>query len=276
MHKMIYKKTAIIFTAMTMLVMIIFSMPASLSAHEGNIKVFVDREELELDMPPVLLNDQLLIPMHPVLDAFKTEINWNNEGGIVFVEWKGKKGMLIVGKSFAWINEKYIELDAPVTVVQGCTMIPIGFLADFFEAKVFRDVEQKTVEIESSDFIPFERPAQDMALLPLQVRKWAEISWSKPNIRVEKVEGKVYIFVTYGLKNTGGYSVEIKRIERTRNSIVIVADFSAPLDEYYTIPVLSHPYDLISMDSAQVGDSACLICLAKGLKEGELPIKVEF
>jgi hypothetical protein len=261
--------------AVAVILLIVFSVPVPLAANEGDIKVFIDREEVRFGVPPVFFNNRLLVPMRTMLEALGAEISWDGETGTVTARREDRIVMLKIKEPYALVNDKLVELDVPATIIQGSTMVPLRFFSEFLGLQVRWNAEQRTVDVESSVFIPFERPDQDTEKLPPRIREWVESSWDELNIQVKMVEGKMYILTTFGLKPTGGYGVEIKKIERTRETVKIVIDFIEPLREFYTTPVFNRPYDLVCVDPAEVGASTYFICFTRGLKEGELPVRLE-
>jgi hypothetical protein len=60
--------------------------------------------------------------------------------------------------------------------------------------------------------------------------------------------GRLYVGVFAGTQRTGGYSVKVDRIERTGDTIVVHATFSAPAPGALTIQVITSPAQLVSID----------------------------
>lgn len=263
--------------AAIMLMLIAFSLPAHLVAGEENgVRVFIDREEISFAVPPVFLDNHLLVPLRATLEALGAEIiGWDRQLGTISARKGEHIVVLKIKEPFVWIDDKPVELDAPPTIINGSTMVPLSFFAEFLDLKLRWDAEQKTVEIESSSFIPFERPAQDLEKMPPWAQEWLENSRDELNIQAKKIEGKVYILTTYGLKTTSGYTVEIKKIERLSDTVRVVVEFMEPSNEFYTIPVIDRPFDLVSIDAAEIGNIDYLICFARGLKERELPVRLK-
>jgi len=249
-------------------------------AFNGAIRVFVDREEVTFSVPPVFCNGRLLVPMRAFLEAMGAEIGWDGEAGTVFARRGDNVVVLKINEPYAVVNGEKIELDAPATIVQGSTMVPLRFLSTFLGMQVRWNEEERTAEVESGLFVPFKRfTVKDWEKLDPCIRDWVESSWDNLGIQARKKEGKLYILTTFGLKLSGGYDIEIRKIERVGgldDCIKAVICFSEPLYEQYTIPVFSRPFDLVSVDLAQIEGCTYLLCFTRGLREGELPVRVEF
>ncbi|RJX23836.1 MAG: protease complex subunit PrcB family protein [Dethiobacter sp.] len=261
--------------AVMVILLIVFSVPVPLAANEKEIKIFVDGEEVGFRVPPVFLNGCLLVPMRPLLEALEAEINWDGATGTVTARRGDDTIVLQIKETFALVNGKRVELDVPATIIQGSTMVPLRFFSEFLGLYVRWNAEPRIAEVDSSILIPFERPGKDTEKWQPWIREWVESSWDELNIQVKTEKGKMYILTTFGLRPTGGYEVEIKRIERTREAVKLVIDFTEPSREQYTIPVFNRPYDLVCLDPVEMGACTYFICLHRGLKEGTLPVRLE-
>ena len=60
--------------------------------------------------------------------------------------------------------------------------------------------------------------------------------------------GRLYIGVFAGAQRTGGYSVQVDRIERTADTLIVHATFTAPGPSAITTQVLTSPAQLVSID----------------------------
>jgi len=85
--------------------------------------------------------------------------------------------------------------------------------------------------------------------LPVEVDKWVDYS---RNIRLgQAVEdnGTLYILVTYGKKNTGGYEVEITEVVEGEDRLTVYAEFTAPAEDQPVTQVITRPYDLKELEA---------------------------
>ena len=60
--------------------------------------------------------------------------------------------------------------------------------------------------------------------------------------------GRLYIGVFAGAQRTGGYGVRVDRVERTADTLIVHATFTAPGPSAITIQVLTSPGQLVSID----------------------------
>jgi len=266
--------------ATVMLLLVVFSFPAHSAARGAeDVRVFIDGEEI-FAVTSVFLGEHLFVPLRPILRELGAEITgWEKTAGVISARKKERTAVLKIDQPFAWINGKAVKLDAPPTVVSGTTMVTLDLFENFLELSVRWNPQGKTLEIENPSFIPFERPVKGDGELPAEVQKWLENSLNELNIQVKRAEEKIYILATYGLKNSGGYEVKIKKVERLKDNVKdylsVIVEFSEPPEDYFTIPVIDRPFDLVSIEAAQIEDHDYIICFARGLKEEELPVRLE-
>jgi hypothetical protein len=63
--------------------------------------------------------------------------------------------------------------------------------------------------------------------------------------------GRLYIAVFAGSKRTGGFAVQVDRVERQGDRLVVQARFTEPAAGAITIQVLTSPAQLVSIDRSQ-------------------------
>jgi hypothetical protein len=60
--------------------------------------------------------------------------------------------------------------------------------------------------------------------------------------------GRLFIAVFQGTQSTGGYSVQVERVERVADRLIVHARFNAPAPGSLNIQVLTSPAQLVSVD----------------------------
>jgi len=264
------------FVVFLLMVFILIPASSAFARDEQQIKVMIDREEIVFKVSPGFYDGRLLVPMRTFLEAIGAEISWDLETKTVTAKRGNDILSFRVNEPYAVVNGKVEELAVPASIINGSTMVPLRFLSEFLGLHVRWDADKRIVEVESSIFIPFERVSSpDKEINNPWIREWVETSWNELGVQIRKTEGNLYILTTFGLKPMGGYEVEVRKIERRKESIVIVVDFMEPMAHEYTIPVFSRPYDLVYIDAHETDASSYLIFFTRGLTEGQLPIRMD-
>ena len=141
---------------------------SGLKADTDDIKVLVDGVELEFDMPPVIENGRVLVPLKTLAEAFNKTVErygWEQGQSVII---SGNYGayylILTIGKltmekeiintstepGAAWYSmTQTIDLDVPARIIEGRTFVPLRAVSEAFSADVQWDGETKTVTITS-------------------------------------------------------------------------------------------------------------------------------
>ncbi len=80
--------------------------------------------------------------------------------------------------------------------------------------------------------------------LPETITAWIEQSRSMFLAQSKELDGRLYILVTYGEKPTGGYVVEIGKINVTAAKVTVPVRFKKPAPGEVVTQALTNPYDL--------------------------------
>jgi hypothetical protein len=112
----------------------------------GN-KITVNGKQLILDVPPVMENNRMLVPVRAIFEALNGKIEWNAKTKTVL----GQKGDVVVelqiGNVKAKVNGEVVTLDAPARIINNRTLVPVRFISESLGAKVNWDAKTKTAEI---------------------------------------------------------------------------------------------------------------------------------
>lgn len=123
----------------------VFSVPAF--ASPAGIFVNVDGQALKLAVPPVMHDDRVLVSIRDTGEALQARVDWDNAAQTVEVAGRGAVITLKLGDRNAGVNSLPVKLDVPAMMVQNRVMVPLGFIARTFGAKVVWDEQTQTVHI---------------------------------------------------------------------------------------------------------------------------------
>lgn len=114
-------------------------------------KVLINGRSLESDVSPEIQNSRVMVPMSAIFKALGAEVTWTAETQTIQGSRNLARISLQVGKTVATVDGKQIILDCPPVIVDGRTMVPLGFIAKSLGAQVFWDGSIETVSIVLSD-----------------------------------------------------------------------------------------------------------------------------
>ncbi|MCL6451448.1 MAG: protease complex subunit PrcB family protein [Acetobacteraceae bacterium] len=98
--------------------------------------------------------------------------------------------------------------------------------------------------------LPLERPS--LSQVPDEVRTWVQASLSVYAGQTKNSGEKTYILVTFGTKPTGGYAVEILKVDREADRLMARVRFTEPTPGQPVIQVLTNPYDLVAIPRTEL------------------------
>ncbi|HHY14157.1 MAG TPA: protease complex subunit PrcB family protein [Thermoanaerobacterales bacterium] len=80
--------------------------------------------------------------------------------------------------------------------------------------------------------------------LPNEIVEWIEYSKEIFIAQTYEYEDDLYVFVSYGEKPTGGYTVEITDIDEKSDALEVVVNFTQPNPDDNVTHAITYPYDM--------------------------------
>lgn len=118
------------------------------------VKVLLDGESMNFDVPPVFEQGRVLVPMRPIFEAFGKDVTWDAASKTVtartrFHATAGKTNTmkLTVGQKVAYLDGRPVSLDIPARIVKGRTLIPVRFVSEVLGAEVIWQAATQRVVI---------------------------------------------------------------------------------------------------------------------------------
>lgn len=118
-------------------------------------KIVVKGKTLKLDLPPVIKEGKVLVPVRAFSQAYGAEVQYNAETKTITILKDGVKIEFVVGSSTVYVDGVATEIGLPVKSINGRTVMPVGFLAEKLGLKAEVD-EDGTVEVEEEEEVETE------------------------------------------------------------------------------------------------------------------------
>jgi len=128
--------------AIVVIATLLFSISFVTNAADS-IPIFVDGEELNMDVPARVLNDRTMIPIRAVTEAVGCMVEWYGEDQRIVINAPAEGEPLIVmhiGDQQATVNNyngetdevsgKTVTIDAPPVLIDGRALVPLRFIAE--------------------------------------------------------------------------------------------------------------------------------------------------
>ena len=94
--------------------------------------VILDGQEISFDVPPVLENDLIMVPIRTIFEAMGATIDWNQETRTATAAKGDINVMLPIGSTAPTIHGKVVPIEAPIKIVNGRTVAPVRFVSEAF------------------------------------------------------------------------------------------------------------------------------------------------
>lgn len=149
---------------LTLLPILVFMVATLTPIHAENnttIGIVIDGERLNLDTPPMIVNDRTLVPLRGVFEKLGATVDWNKETGQAIIKNDAMEVLIAPGLQSALMNGRIKPLDSPSTIAHERLLIPIRFVAESLGHDVRWSSETKTVIITTKTTVP---PKEEKAL----------------------------------------------------------------------------------------------------------------
>lgn len=122
------KKVCIIF-CVVFLLFISASSATEIRLNYGTFNMPVD---------PIMVNDRILVPLRVIAEIFGCKVDWD-ESFVVTVTNEENKIILPIDSTKVIVNGEECEIDVPAILQKDTTMVPLRFITDYIDAKVYWD-----------------------------------------------------------------------------------------------------------------------------------------
>ena len=109
--------------------------------------VNIDRKPLQMDVSPTVINGRTMVPMRSIFEGLGAAVEWNNYTRGITAQKEDKTITLYLNEKNAFINGVSHSLDTPAVAVNGRTMVPVRFVAESLDCKVYWDSYNQLVSI---------------------------------------------------------------------------------------------------------------------------------
>ena len=141
----IWKKLIIgVFSALFIIMTLIPAKPCEAATY---VKVLLNGENIDFDVPPIIENDRTLAPFRKIGEALGAQIEWDQDTKTVTANKEDKRVVLRIGDYTAYINQTPIKLYTPPIIKDNRTLVPVRFFSEAFGAAVMWDNAVRTVLI---------------------------------------------------------------------------------------------------------------------------------
>jgi len=112
-----------------------------------DIRVAINGEPAVFDVPPVIVNGRVLVPVRGVMEKLGADVSYRPGTREVAVSSGGLSLKMTLDQSKVLVNGLAVHLETPPAVVDGRLMVPLRFIGEYLGYEVAWDGEERLVEI---------------------------------------------------------------------------------------------------------------------------------
>ena len=127
---------------------------ASQSKAGSAITVHIDGTLIQCDVPPIIENSRVFLPMRAAAEAMGASVVWDNASRSISVEKGDTTAYFVVGDTTYYHNGTAKESDVAPMIVNSRTLLPIRVFAESLGADVYWDNAARDVQITTTPSNP--------------------------------------------------------------------------------------------------------------------------
>ena len=136
-----------IISMVLILIMSLSLFTMTVSANE-EIKVFVNGQQLQFDVPPQMVNHRTMVPLRVIFEALGAKVEWyENPQAILVIKSDGQRVVLWPGYDWMQFADRTVHLGAALIEVNGRTLVPVRAISEAFGADVGWNEATQTVTV---------------------------------------------------------------------------------------------------------------------------------
>jgi len=124
------------------------------SGAQGMIRVFIDGQPVNFDVPPSMIQGRVLVPLRGIFERLGATVDYDPRSQHIVAVRGGQTVELTVGSRQARVNNSPSLLDVPAFTINGRTMVPLRFISEALGAGVQWVAANQTILISSSGGTP--------------------------------------------------------------------------------------------------------------------------
>ncbi len=133
---------------LTLALTLSLSAPA-LALHEGEIGICLDGDTYyPTDLPVQVQNGRTMVPIRDLAEKLGADVEWVQESQQIVMTRAGSTVTMTLGETAADVDGTAVEMDTAPYAVEGRTLIPARYVAEFFGQKVTWNQEKQLVVVE--------------------------------------------------------------------------------------------------------------------------------
>ncbi|HWP95769.1 MAG TPA: copper amine oxidase N-terminal domain-containing protein [Syntrophomonadaceae bacterium] len=137
------KKNCLIFV----IILQMFTIAMPVAQAESPPRVVLDGQELSFDVPPIVVDGRVLVPLGGIFKTMGYPVHWEGNDQSITAQINQQYFWMKVNDDVAYIQDRAIHMDVPAQIVDDRVMVPLRVIAEACLCKVEYNESSNTVSI---------------------------------------------------------------------------------------------------------------------------------
>ncbi len=131
----------------SILICLILALSSVTVGAEGDIRVTYNGNEIVFDLPPIMSEDRVLVPIRAVAEEMGALVIWDDTVQDVVITTDENRVLFHIGSTVMYKDGNPIEIDVPAQIISGRTLVPVRAAAEALNCFVDWNDTEQTVNI---------------------------------------------------------------------------------------------------------------------------------
>ena len=101
------------------------------------IDLVVDGRQLELDVPPTVIDQRTMVPLRAIFEELGASVAWDQTTQTATATKGNQVVSITLGSTTAYVNGVPQILDVAAAAIDGRTLVPVRFVSEALDATVY-------------------------------------------------------------------------------------------------------------------------------------------
>lgn len=109
--------------------------------------ILMPGKNLKFDVPPVIKEGRLLVPIRAISTALGAEVDWDEDSKTATIVYGKITIVFVISDGTITVNDEPVELDVDAEIMNGRIVVPLRFIVENMGLEIEWDEETETAEI---------------------------------------------------------------------------------------------------------------------------------
>jgi hypothetical protein len=139
------------FIALTTIIGAFITPSQSFADDQQPITVYVDGQQLNFEVSPVIKDGSTLVPLRALFEKFGMKVSWDSITQTITGTKDGLRVQMQIANTNATVNGTTVMLEVPPSIINGSTLVPLRFIGEASGNGISWNGTNRRVDVKSKD-----------------------------------------------------------------------------------------------------------------------------